>query len=329
MQAEQRVTEIETDSIILEDTCYRFTEQGNIEAFAESIRGAGLINPPVVQRRQENFRVVTGFRRTAACMYLKWRRMPCRVLAGDTDFLYCLKIAIADNALTRELNLGEKSGIVGKLQAVCDGPHSISALLESLGLFIAPPLVEKLSRVAVMPDSVRLGVACNYISLNVALALESAARDSAEAVAGLFADLRPTVNQQQEIFSGLNDLAGIKGLSISALLKKKYFSDILLCRDLDRGRKLKLFRLELYRRRYPALSRAEAEFYRRRQNLELEEGMELKPPANFEDTEYTIILKFSSEQQLSRQAEILHEICRHPDLKAIISREIEDTKSLY
>ncbi len=329
MQAEQRVTEVETDSIILEDTRYRFTEQGDIESFAESIRGAGLINPPVVQKRQKNFRVVTGFRRTAACMHLKWNRIPCRVLAGDADFLTCIKIAIADNALTRELNLGEKSGIVEKLQAVCDSPHSISTLLESLGLFIAPALVEKLSRLAGMPDSVRQGVAGNYISLNVALALESMPRDSAEAVAGLFADLRPTVNQQQEIVSGLNDLAGIKGLSISGLLKKNFFSDILLCRDIDRGRKLKLLRLELYRRRYPALSRAEAEFYRRRQNLELEQGMELKPPANFEHTEYTMVLRFSSEQQLCRQAEILGRLCRHPDLKTILNREIEDTQDLY
>lgn len=327
MQTEQRL--IATDDLLFSDRRYQITRPEDIDPIAKSIQDTGLINPPIVQAGQGGYILVAGFGRAYACLSLKWRHMPCRVIVEATPPFDCLKIAVADNALTRQLNLAEQCRAVTKLREFCENARSLSALLEPLGLFIAPPLVEKLIRLSELPESVQDATAKNHISLNTALAFESIDRTSAETLAGLFENLRPTVNQQQEIFSGLHDLARLEETAIDRLLKVPEFADILDSAELDRGRKLQLFRAAIRRRRYPTLSCAEDAFYRHKRNLEMEAGMDLKPPANFEDTTFTMVIRFSSTRQLCRQADCLERICEHPDLKAILNKDIEDSQDLY
>ena len=327
MQAEQRLIAI--GDLVLSDHRYRITRPENTDRLANAIQDAGLINPPIVQAGQHGYILVAGFGRASACLNLQWRHMPCRVLAGTISPLDCLKIAVADNALTRQLNLAEQCRAVAKLREFCENARSLSAILEPLGLFIAPQLVEKLFRLSELPEAVQNAAAQNHISLNTALSLESIDRTSAEAIAELFENLRPTVNQQQEIFTGLHDLARLEETAIDRLLKVPEFAEILDSADLDRGLKLRRLRTAIRRRRYPALSHAENAFYRRRRSLQMEAGMELKPPANFEDTTFTMMMRFSSPRQLCRQAECLGRICQLPELKAILNKEIEDSQDLY
>lgn len=328
MQAEQQI--IETTSVDLSDPSYLFTDQHGIDALAESVRNIGLITPPVVQlRRQGGFRVVAGFRRIFACGRLELPRIHARILPPETSSLYCLQVAAADNASGRTLNLGEQCRLVEKLHGLCGTKEAVSQALQSAGLFIPAEMTDKLLRVSALPEPVKAGVAKNYISINTALAMESMPRRSAEAVAVVFDILRPTLNQQREILAGLNELAALNDAGIGSLLENRKLSHILNSPDIDRGRRLNMFRSEIRSRRYPWLSRAESEFFRRRKNLGLGENMDLKPPANFEDTKYTFTVRFDSAGQLCRSAEKLEKICRHPELHAILKREIEDPPDIY
>ncbi len=328
MQAEQE--EIEADLIDLSDRRYFYTDYRDIEGLAESIRSVGLITPPVLQAGQgAGYRVVAGFRRTMACINLGLRQIPARVLPARQEALHCLRLAVSDNAQARPLTLGEQLRLVGKLLVFCESRDAVRAVAQEPGFCIPGELVEKLIRVSALPEALAKGVEKSYISLNAAIGMESLEPLSAEAVAGVFELLRPSVSQQKEILEGLKDLAGRNSVMIHEMLGNRRFSDILHSQQLDRGRKLQLFRREIFRRRYPVLSRAEAEFCRRRKNLEMDENMDLKPPQNFEGTTYTIIVRFSSAPQLCGYAQTLGRICRHPDLEAILKREIEDPEDLY
>lgn len=328
MQAEQE--EINTALIDLSDQKYFYTDQQGIEELADSIRFVGLVSPPVVQAKHEGgFRVVAGFRRVSACIGLNLGQIPARVIEAKTDALYCFQVSVADNAAIRVLNMGEQYTLVEKLHELCGTKEAVSQALEPAGLRMPAGLVEKLIRLCEMPDEVRQGVSGNYISLNTALDMESLPRDSAIAVVEIFRKLQPSLNQQRQILEALRNLAGRGETSIDSILKSPEFSNIVDSYDIDRGRRLALFRSLLHRKRYPALSRAEDAFYRLKKNLGLSGDMDLKPPACFEDTVYTMILRFSSARRLCSHAEDLERICRHPDLEAILKREIEDTSDLY
>ncbi|MCF8110543.1 MAG: ParB N-terminal domain-containing protein [Desulfobacteraceae bacterium] len=328
MQAEQE--SIDTALIDLSDQKYFYTDQQGIEELAGSVGFVGLISPPVLQAKHKGgFRVVAGFRRVSACISLNLEQIPARVITAETDALYCFQVSVADNAATRALNMGEQCSLVENLHNLCGTKEAVSQALEPAGLRVPPALVEKFIRLSKMPDEVRQGVSGNYLSLNTALDMESLSRASAIAVAGVFRKLRPGLNQQREILEGLRDLAGRGETSIDSMLEGPEFSDITDSYDIDRGRRFSLLRSLLYRKRYPALSRAEDAFYRRKKNLGIGGDMDLKPPAYFEDTVYTMILRFSSARHLCSHAEALGRICRHPDLEAILKREIEDTSDLY
>lgn len=328
MQVEQEV--IDTGSIDLSDQRYLYTDQLGIEDLAESIRFVGLLSPPFLQpRKKGGFRVVAGFRRTSACIGLNLGRIPARIIPAATDAIYCFQVSVAENASSRTLSLGEQCGLVEKVYGLSGTKNAVSKALEVAGLSMPCGLVEKFVRLCKMPAPVRQGVCRNYISLNIALDMEDLPCSSAQAVAEIFKTLHPTVNQQKEILAGLRDLSGRDEIPIDSLLKSSRFSEIFDTDNIDRGRRLGQLRSEIYRSRYPVLSRAEDEFHRRKKNLGLAGEMDLKPPAYFEDTVYTFVLRFSSAEQLCSHAETLGRICRHPDLEAIIKREIEDTSDLY
>lgn len=328
MQAEQQITE--TELVDLSDRSYLFTDQHSIETLAGSIRALGLITPPVLQKKQQGgYRVVAGFRRISACRLLGLQRINARALPAEAGFLYCLQAAAADNASARSLNLGEQCRLIEKIYGSCPTKEAVSQALAAAGLCIPEEMVDKLLRVSRLPESLKTGVAQNYISINTALEMESIHPSSAGAVARVFKILRPTVNQQREILAGLKELAGRQDTGIDSLVKDRELAGILGSPDIDRGRRLNLFRSEIRKRRFPWLSRAEAEFTRRRKNLALDENMDLKPPANFEDTVYTFIVRFSDAGQLCKSAETLERVCRHPELHAILKREIKDSPDIY
>ncbi|MFW5957996.1 MAG: ParB/RepB/Spo0J family partition protein [Desulfosalsimonas sp.] len=328
MQAEQEA--LDTALIDLSDRRYLYTDQQGIEELADSVGFVGLVSPPVLQTKQEGgFRIVAGFRRVSACISLKLEQIPARVVAAKTDPLYCFQISAADNAASRTLGPGEQCRLVEKLHELCGTKEDVSQALESAGLRMPVALVDKYIRLSRLPDEIRQGVSGNYISFNTALDMESLPRSSATAVAEVFRRLRPGLNKQREILEGLRDLAGRRQSSIDSILKGPEFSEIIRPENIDCGRRLGLFRSLLYRLRYPWLSRAEDMFYRRKKKLGLGSDMDLKPPAYFEDTVYTMILRFSSARQLCCHAQTLERICRHPELEAILKREIEDTSDLY
>lgn len=319
------VRQIPVDLIDTADTRFRITEPGGEDALARSVAQAGLTAPPVTRQHGSHFIVVAGFKRIEACRRLGWPRVPCRILsAAESDFS-CLKIAIADNAWIRSLNLLEQARAVAGLRGHCESSAEWSEVATTLGLSVNPALADKLTRLLSLDPAVQRAVAGGHMSLNIAMALESVDRESAKAVALLFERLRPTVSQQKEVYEGLNDLARAGDHTIAGLLGQGDFAEIIDGENPDRGQKLRALRRQIRWRRFPALSRAEAEFYRRKRNLNLPEDMDLRAPPDFEDTVYTLALRFSEPRQLCRQAEQLGSICRHPDLAAILKREYEDS----
>lgn len=321
MQAETRL--ILLNEIDTRDNRYQISDSVLPEGLSESIGDAGLISPPWVQQRRagQTCRIVAGFRRIIVCRQLGWPQVTCRVLPADISRLSCWKIAIADNAMTRTLNLVEQASAVAGLMDACDGDARRAAQLAGpLGLRVNPELIRKLIRLLALPGAVQQAVAQNRMSLNMALNLERVDESSAVAFAGLCQNLKPTVNHQQEIFTGLYELARLQDKSLADILAQSDFSEILHPTRKDRRRQLQILRRTLYNLRFPNLSRSEAAFEQKKKNLGLPENMNISAPPGFESNVYTLTVRFSQSRQLCDCAEKLAVICRNPELAALLDR---------
>lgn len=314
-----KFSEIDTD-----DETYRIRSQGDdFDLLVRSIEVIGILNPPVLEKVNSGFRVVSGFRRVQACRRLEWTEMEARVLLPPCREIDCLKIAIADNAFSSRLNILEEAVAAIKLSAHIPDARMLCEAAASLGIKMNQQLLDKYRRLFRLPEPVRRQVASGTVPLAVALELEYLDESSAIAIADLFGSLKPTLSHQRELLACLREIALRDEKRLAELIKEPFIADLVRDPDMDRKQKIAMLRSSVRKQRYPSLSRAEADFHERRGELNLPSEMGLQPSKDFESPDYTFILTFRTSDDLRQHAERLLGISRHPDLKALLKREIE------
>lgn len=322
----QRVsdTTIPLVAINLKDDAFRIstTADKNNAALSRSLTAVGLLTPPLVRPGAENaFQIVSGFRRVTALQGLGHEAIPCRVLDAVTTDVTCLKIAVADNAAQRSLNIVETAGAVQKLAPFFDDPSALCEVLASLGVAANPAIVHKLKAIATLPADVRNGVARNEIPLSVASELARLDDPAAVALAGVFTRLRLGVNKQREVLTMVQEIGARENRSMLAVLETEEIRGILEDPDLDRGRKAARLRETLSARRFPMISQARQSFRQAVKDMKLGKHINLYPPEHFESTYYTLHLSFKNMDELSSQKAEVDKVLASEALKRLMAVE--------
>ena len=304
--------------INLTDETFHITSRTDINDLLESIGYDGLLTPPLLIKNHSVYVVVSGFRRIAACRELKYRDITARILKPKTAALDCLRMAIAENALQRSLNLIETSRSLQKLSAFIPGSKELVDLASTLGLAVDEPIIDKVKRLCLLPKPVQESILGGTVSLTVAMVLESLDADCAIIFSRIFDQLRVGINKQKDILNLAREISCREGLSLKKVLEDDHFIDIMTHRDLDRGQKSRRLRAYLRQRRYPRIVEAEKKFETYRKNLKLGNGIRLIPPKDFESTSYGLNLTFAAVEDLKAIVRRIHEITQHDDLEKIL-----------
>lgn len=297
------------------DERFRITTRTDNDSLRESVRYAGLVSPPILLQSDTGFVIISGFRRIAVCRALEISDIPVRILPVGTDDFDCVKLAITDNALQRNLNLIEISRSLNLLSPFFDNEKDISRIASSLGLPANPSLIRKLKPLCLLPQSVQEAILSESVALPVAQELQDMGNDDAIVMADMFRRLNPSLNKQREILTLIKEIALRENISLSALIGG--IENMISDPDADKNQKLQKIRLYLKQRRYPALSRAEADFGLMVKKLELGSGLELIAPKYFEGKEYTFALRFRTLEELKQQASRLDRIMSDPGFAEI------------
>jgi hypothetical protein len=304
--------------IDLQDDTFRITTRTDVSDLLGSIQYDGLIAPPLLIKKSSAFIIVSGFRRMAACLKLEWKEVTARVLKPNIAALDCLRLAIAENALQRSLNLIETSRALRKLSLYISDTRHLAESASSLGLPDNPSIIVKIKDLSLLPWPIQSSILTDTISLAMAKELESMEADLAIAFVRLFEQLKIGLNKQREILTMVKEIARRDGLSSQAVMAEKRFIEIITHRDLDRGQKGRQLRAYLRRRRYPRIAEAEKKFEFHHKNLNLGNDIKLIPPKEFEANHYGLNLTFTNLEQLKTLQIKLNKIIQLPDFKKII-----------
>jgi hypothetical protein len=307
--------------INLQDDTFRITTRTDVNDLLESIQYDGLITPPLLIKKNSTFIVVSGFRRIAACLKLDWTEITARTLKPDSGALDCLRLAIAENALQRSLNLIETSRCLQKLSSFITNSNHLAESASSLGLPDNPSIIDKIKSLSLLPRPIQISILADTISLAMAKELELLETDCAIAFTRLFDQLKIGLNKQKEIVTLVKEIARRDGLSTQEVMEDKHFSEIMTHRDLDRGQKSRKLRSYLRKRRYPRLAEAQKNFEIHRKNLNLGNDIKLIPPKEFEATVYGLNLTFSNLEHLKTLQTRLNRIIQQPEFKIILGRK--------
>ena len=307
--------------INLQDDTFRITTRTDVNALSDSIQHDGLITPPLLIEKNSDFIIISGFRRIAACLKLDWNEITARVLKPEAGALDCLRLAIAENALQRSLNLIETSRCLQKLSLFITNSRHLAESASSLGLPDNPSIIDKIKSLSFLPRPIQSSILADTISLAMAKELESLEADCAIAFTRLFDQLKIGLNKQKEIVTRVKEIARRDGLSMQEVMEDKCFIEIITHRDLDRGQKSRKLRSYLRQRRYPRIAEAEKKFEAHRKNLSLGNDIKLIPPKEFEATTYGLHLTFTNLEHLKTLQARLNKIIQQPDFKKILERK--------
>ena len=307
--------------INLQDEAFRITTRTDIDDLLESFQYDGLIAPPLLVKKNSAFIIVSGFRRIAACLQLGWNEVTARILKPEIGVLDCLRLAIAENAFQRPLNLIETSRCLQKLSIFITNGRHLAESASSLGLPDNPSIINKIKNLCLLPKPVQNSILADTISLAMAKELESLEADCAIAFTRLFDQLKIGLNKQKEIVTRVKEIARRDGLSMQEVMEDKCFIEIITHRDLDRGQKSRRLRSYLRQRRYPRIAEAQKKFELHRKNLNLGNDIKLIPPKEFEATTYGLNLTFTNLEHLKTLQTRLNKIIQQPDFKKILERK--------
>jgi len=303
-----------------DDGAFRITTRTDTEDLINPIRQLGLIQPPVLVSGFPGYKIVCGFRRIAACRALGWSRITARILEETADRFQMAQLAIADNAWQRSLNLMETSRALNLLADVCPDQRRFAQAASTLGLPVNPSLVAKVKKICRLPCKIQESILAGTVGMSMALALAAMDQPAGEALLGLFNELKVGLNTQRELLIMLKEIAGREDRSVQQLIAEKPLHEILTNTRLDRAIKRQKIRSFLQQRRYPSISKAAADYAERIKLLDLGCDINLIPPENFEDTAFTMILRFNNRENLRDLKKKIEELIVHPALAEILER---------
>ncbi|MFH0994775.1 MAG: ParB/RepB/Spo0J family partition protein [Pseudomonadota bacterium] len=307
------------EQIHLEDKTFQVTTEADTGALAASIARLGVMHPPVLLADDSGYGIICGFRRIAACKSLGLSRIPARLLSPGTDKLTCVQLAIAENSLQRPLNLIETSRALVLLSGVYPDSDDLRRAAGVLGLPDNFSAIHKLRQLSGLEPEIQEGVLSNVLSMAMALELGQMKKSCGIGLSTLFGYLKLGLNKQREILTMIQEIAFREHLPVKDVLNTPELQQIMVHEKWDRSQKTVHLRQYLRRRRYPSITSVESDFEARVRSLDLESGMALIPPRDFEGTTFSFHLNFNTLGELQHRLSRLTEVSTSPILNEILN----------
>lgn len=314
------VRRIALSQIDLDDDTYRISTERQ-DQLTECIRRLGQLAPIHLLDGGSRYKILSGYRRAAACMALGAGDIAARIHTAERlgRRQRCL-LAIGDNSSQRPLNSVETARAVALLhRALADGA-AVGDCLSALGFPRNPAWVDQQLAVAALPAELHRLMVEGVLGTAMALELGGRSLETAVALGRLFQTLRLGLNRQREVLFYLKDLARRDRCPITRILATPEIAAVLDDPDMDAGVKTAALRHRLRCLRYPALSAAESEFDACRAALGLGPHIRLDPPPFFEGNEYGIRMAFDSIEALQHRIDTLRDASASPHLRKILAR---------
>ncbi len=285
------------DTIDLSDHTCRISSLADpdwIDALAESIDRLGLLQAPLILEKEPHRRIVSGFRRIAACRRSGCEEIPCRVLGPKTPTRKVVQLAVADNAWQRPLNLMEKARAFALLEESYPESKRLADIATPLGLVENPKMIDKLIRLTRLPAPIQQAVETGLLGLAMALTLGTLEMEEGRQILELFQTFHFGLNRQRELLELIREIAKRESIPIGQVLASDEIIAILNRTDQDRPARGGALRRYLKQRRYPVLTQAETAFRRLERELRLGPRVRLNPPPYFEGNTFQLVLFFDT-----------------------------------
>lgn len=310
------------------DQTYRISRAGDdTSALALSVSLLGMTSSPAVIEKtsdthpEHQFAVVSGFRRFEAARSLGMDPITCRVYKSGEDET-CARVAVSENAFSRELSLGE---VVRA--AVLLSRHMDTAALadQSLALFntrLNRNYLDTLIKVSSLGPLVPELMDSGRLAVKGARALAQMPPEDAQHFISLFTAVKASSAKQTDIITWAKEICAREKIRLKTLFSEDDIKDALDPHSghPDAAAAANRIRARLYTRRYPELTTARNKAASLVRDLKLPSDIRITLPENFESCTYTVTVSIDSPEDLASCAAALSDLAGHPALQRLLDR---------
>jgi len=228
---------------------FSFAFEPEVAALAESIKSAGLINPPRLRRAGEKLEIVCGLRRVRACLHLGFQKIPALVHeSGELADEHCLRLSLIDSEWSGRLSPVEQAIALQKFAALGYQPDRLVAeVAPHLKLPQSRAYVKNYLRLLSSEQEILRAVHRRDFGVEQAFLLFPIDSESRLPLFNLIQACKANLNESRELISLVMDVAAMRGVSVAGLVSA------LTSETVDSPRKkFQTVRDSLLKQRHPA-----------------------------------------------------------------------------
>lgn len=285
------------------DDSYRITFAPRLDALKRSIKTVGIIQPINVRHTPEGtYQVVTGYKRVLVMQELERQTVPSIVhepadLSPTQAFLWNLH----DNAITRPLNIVEKSIALTKLNQF----YSMSEedlVRQFLPLLDEEPsykILHQLLSLGTLTEPLKNHVVMSDLSLSSAGRIAEFTPSTQQALLPVLAHIRPSTNKLNELLSLIREISARDGVPVEEVLSRYQLLQVVADPSTAPTDKIRALRQALRGLKLPQLSERQRQLASLIDNLDLPEAARLVADPYFENQKMKLEYQFSQPEELS------------------------------
>jgi len=310
--------EILLNTINFSDTEFLLSYSFQYDQIKESIKMVGLINPPILLKCKNKFKIISGFKRIFALKKLNQKKINAFVITDDYPPIRLLQMSILDNCLIRPFNPIEKSLIINKLKKYINKDTIIKEYFRYIGLEPSSKLYILYEPLINLEGEIKKSIAIGELSEKSGFQILNFTKEDRLSLFHLLTQLKPSFSKQNEIIELIFEISKRENISIKDVIQSDEINTLLINSKLTTPQRLEKIREYLKKKRFPQLSKLEEEFETFKKKIGISPDIKFAHPTYFEGNTYELHLSFSKIAQLKKQINILNKIANSEDLKKII-----------
>ena len=306
MKIDKQLQTVALEHIDGSDTTFQISDAVAAPELVESIRESGLLAPPILQRIENHFRIVSGFRRVAALRLLDFTATNCYIVHDSIKSLDLLYLVILENRAIRPFHPIQVSLIIQKLLGFGVTEQEILLNdLPALGFGRNPRVYQLYKDLVTLEPPWRQAIIADQVALDLAAGMVVFTTTDQLELLAIFQRLKLGKNQQREFLALLKDLTRICKASLSTVLSDASLQTILNDEKLTPSQKAERFKAALWKRRYPNYSQVQERFTELLRCAKLPPGQQILPAPYFDHDTFQVTFSFREESEFIAHLERL------------------------
>ncbi len=289
-------------NINIADDSFRITFAPRLDELKRSIRVVGLFNPIHLRHTPDGaFQLIAGYKRLLVLQELGRQSIPAIVHeASDLSPTQAFLWNLHDNAVTRSLNLIEKSRALVKLQQFysVDEGELVKRFLPLMGDDPSYKILHQLLTLDALTEPMKNHVVMTDLALSSAARVAEFSPSTQQELLSVLAHIRPSTNKLNELLTLIREIAARDGLTVEEILNRYQLLQLVADPNTPAADKVRALRQALKGVRLPQLSERQQHLASMIQGLELPDAAKLVADPYFENQKMKLEYHFSQPEEL-------------------------------